>query len=355
MRIAIFGATGSVGSTLLVHMMKGSSLHPGDEIILVGRGTAANSAQLLAMQTDFLDAFDAGFVRLSFCPALEQLPTIDIFIMAAGQTISEQHPQRQDLADVNIALFRLVALSIAKTNPDCIAIIVSNPVELAVQVFSQQLERRQVIGMGAQQDSLRFARAVATHLGIPRASVRASVVGEHGPGMIPLWSSVHLVDSDPEHSIRLDRLRSEFDGADIGELISHVQELIDKSQPVDHIRIAYADLAYTSPEVRVRLEPLLTSRVLHSTPNATANATMDCLQALIEADDRIIHGQVVLQGEFEGVQGVFGAPLALRRSGWRVISLDPLNKAERIRVTKVNEEIERTYKRFFAASLEVKP
>jgi len=39
MKIALFGATGSVGSALLVHMLKGSSLTVGDEIVLVGRGS----------------------------------------------------------------------------------------------------------------------------------------------------------------------------------------------------------------------------------------------------------------------------------------------------------------------------
>ena len=71
-------------------------------------------------------------------------------------------------------------------------IVVSNPVELAVQVLSQKTDRHRVIGMGAQQDSLRFARAVANDVGISRYYVRASVLGEHGLSMLPLWESVEL-------------------------------------------------------------------------------------------------------------------------------------------------------------------
>jgi len=71
-------------------------------------------------------------------------------------------------------------------------IVVSNPVELAVKILSSAIDRERVIGMGAQQDSLRFARAIAVDLEISPHDVRASVLGEHGLGMIPLWRSVEL-------------------------------------------------------------------------------------------------------------------------------------------------------------------
>jgi malate dehydrogenase len=65
------------------------------------------------------------------------------------------------------------------------------------------VDRRRVIGMGAQQDSLRFARAIATDLDISRRQVRASVFGEHGLHMVPLWQSVELLCGSQRHEALL--------------------------------------------------------------------------------------------------------------------------------------------------------
>jgi malate dehydrogenase len=82
-------------------------------------------------------------------------------------------------------------------------VIVSNPVELAVKVFSEKLGRERVIGMGAEQDSLRFARAIAHDLYISRQYVMAAVLGEHGQAMVPVWSSVQLKSTDQRLSNEL--------------------------------------------------------------------------------------------------------------------------------------------------------
>ena len=194
-RIALFGASGAVGSALLIHLLKASILKSGDEIILVSRGTPESHARLLAIRVDLLDAFADTAVELTVCDSVETL-TADVFIMAAGVTISTPNSSRQDLADGNLPLFEELARRLARTLPQAFFLIISNPVELAVAAFCKHLDRTRVIGMGAQQDSLRFARAIATELGIRRSAVRASVLGEHGPWMLPVWSSVYLANAD---------------------------------------------------------------------------------------------------------------------------------------------------------------
>jgi malate dehydrogenase len=343
MRIAIFGATGSVGSALLVHLMKGTCLHPGDEVILVGRGDPDNTARLLAIQTDLMDAFDAGIVGISVCAAMEDLTSVDVFVMAAGQTLSASITRREDLAEANLSLFKNTASSLARTSPNCIVLIVSNPVELAVNVFANRMDRTRVFGMGAQQDSIRFARAIATHLHLPRGYVRASVIGEHGPGMLPLWSSVRLTHTDLRDEAELAKLRSHFDVAEADQLPATIKNAVSEQLSPELVQKTYQWLAISSPEVRIKIEPLLTRRLLHSTPNATANATMECLQALIDADDRKVHGQVFLRGEFGNIQGVFGVPLALRSDGWRLNSYDDLSDEEQARALKISQKINRDY------------
>jgi hypothetical protein len=48
----------------------------------------------------------------------------------------------------------------------------------------------------------------AADLGVSRHEVRATVMGEHGGAMIPLWCSVELLTDDPRAVDRLARLRT---------------------------------------------------------------------------------------------------------------------------------------------------
>jgi malate dehydrogenase len=107
---------------------------------------------------------------------------------------------------VNLPIFRWIAQECAARPPRALFIVVSNPVELAVQVLTEVVERQRLIGMGSQQDSLRFARAVATDLEVSRRHVRASVFGEHGLHMVPLWRTAELLLNSPRHQASLARL-----------------------------------------------------------------------------------------------------------------------------------------------------
>ena len=349
MRIAIFGATGAVGSTLLIHLLKGSDLVAGDEIFLVGRGTSPSTSKLLAMRTDLMDAFDAGIVKISVCRSLDLLEAIDIFIMAAGATVSEGVTERSQLATENISLFRGVAKLISEQSPKAFVLLISNPVELAVQVFCQYLDRKRVVGMGAQQDSLRFARAIATHLQLPRGAIRASVLGEHGEGMVPLWSSVYAVDEDEKTTQRLKSMNAKFANRKSSRALVSLRAEITRHVEEGETERAYLLLQTAPPDLKILVEPSLTVRLMGSTPNATANATLDCIAAIRHADGRKVHGQVLLNGEFCHVTGVVGAPLALRRSEWRIGTYLPLAAGEATQLREVSSRINILYSHLLRA------
>lgn len=343
MRIAIYGATGSVGRTLLVHMLKGTDLLPGDEIILVGREDSSNFHKLLAMKTDLLDAFDAGLVTLSVCSTLHDLHDVDVFVMAAGATFSERRTRRSDLAEDNRPLFHDVAKDLSKHCPGAFCLIISNPVELAVGIFCRYFERQLVVGIGAQQDSLRFARAVAASIGLPRQAIRASVLGEHGPGMVPLWSSIILVDGDPDSIASLEELKLSSSQDDRPELLKDLQNQLMLLILEERFPEAQRMLDGAQPDLRILVEPFLTVKILGSTPNATANATLDCIAAIRCGDSRTVHGQVLVEGEFYELNGIFGAPLALRRTGWTIGTHLPLTSSEVDRLRQVSNDIEKEH------------
>ena len=189
--IAILGASGSVGTTLAAHLLRAALLEPQDRIQLVGHGNPKSEARLLATRIDLLDAFDDSRVEVEVVPQIADLDA-DIVLIASGVGISPQCTNRRDMGAMNLDLFYEIAEQCAARVPDSLFIVVSNPVELAVQILCEKLDRKRVVGMGAQQDSLRFARAIAKDLGVSRHQVRATVLGEHGLGMVPIWSSVEL-------------------------------------------------------------------------------------------------------------------------------------------------------------------
>src|SRR5215469_3682057 len=206
-RIAILGASGTVGTALAAHILRAKLLEPADQLLLVGRGVLATERKLLGIRTDLIDAFDDERVRIEVVSDVSEVEA-DIVVVAAGVTASYATQTRRDLGVANRGIFEHLAEQCLPRLTQALFIVVSNPVELAVKIFSLAIDRKRVIGMGAQQDSLRFARAIAADLGVSRHDVRATVMGEHGPAMIPVWSSVELMTDDPMTADRLDDLCS---------------------------------------------------------------------------------------------------------------------------------------------------
>jgi hypothetical protein len=67
---------------------------------------------------------------------------------------------------------------------------------------------------------------------------------------------------------------------------------------------------------------------MHSTPNATSNAVLQCIAVALAGDRRRVHGQVQLEGESLSLYGTCGVPGTLSRDGWKVDSLDGLTPLE---------------------------
>src|ERR1700689_4548223 len=206
--ISIIGASGAVGSMLAVHLLRGGLLKSADRPQLVGHGIASSSAQLLSNRLDLLDAFDDEGVDIEVVANIEDVDG-DIVLICAGVSLPGNLVDRRDWGKTNLALFEQIARVCCRRVPDALFVVVSNPVELAVKVFSEKLGRERVIGMGAEQDSLGFARAIAHDLDISRQYVMAQVLGEHGQAMVPVWSSVQLKSMDQRLSNKLARMKEE--------------------------------------------------------------------------------------------------------------------------------------------------
>jgi malate dehydrogenase len=317
-----------VGGAVAQHLLKSRILKPGDRILLVGHGSSSTGRKLLALQTDLLDAFDDDGVSIEVAPDIDSFEA-DIVVVAAGAPLSAEHRTRRDMAMVNLPIFQRISEACAARLPRALFIVVSNPVELAVEILVQTTDRHRVVGMGAQQDSLRFARAIATDLGLSRHDVRASVFGEHGQAMVPLWQSVQLLDDAIHSKAPLAALRSKASATPLKTRVERLSREIDGHLAKGDIAAAYRAASRSLPDARIFVEPRITVEAMRSTPNATANATVQLIAAALAPDSQAVHGQVQLRREVFDVEGVCGVPIVLDRDGWRLRHVEELGCASR--------------------------
>jgi hypothetical protein len=58
------------------------------------------------------------------------------------------------------------------------------------------------------------------------------------------------------------------------------------------------------------------------------------LSAILEINDRRLHGQVLLSGQFSAIHGVCGVPLDVNRNGWQIgkIAIDTDDDRSQLRL-----------------------
>jgi malate dehydrogenase len=317
-----------VGSALSTHILRSDLLEPFDRVQLVGHGEENSTGRLCAIRMDLMDAFDDHRVLIDVLPDVSTSDA-DLVVVAAGLPLPPGCSDRREMGRVNLPLFRHAAELCAEHLPDAAYIIVSNPVELAVRIFAQVIDRKQVIGMGAEQDSLRFARSIARSLGVSRHEIGAGVWGEHGHNMVPIWSSVRLRSRDSGKISALAELKENAARLPLSARVQELQTEVKAHLAAGELQKAYQLAEESLPDARIFVEPFITASAIHSTPNATANAVLNCIQGWKADDDRTLHAQVMLDGELEGRTGVCGVPVRLGPRGWQMDeTCEPLNATE---------------------------
>ena len=95
---------------------------------------------------------------------------------------------REDLLDKNIKIIADVARNVKQYAPKAFCIVVTNPLDAMVYVFRKVsgLPRSMVAGMAGVLDSARWRAFIAMELGVSVEDVTGTVLGGHGPTMVPL-------------------------------------------------------------------------------------------------------------------------------------------------------------------------
>ncbi|HYM49585.1 MAG TPA: malate dehydrogenase [Candidatus Limnocylindrales bacterium] len=95
---------------------------------------------------------------------------------------------RDDLVRTNQKIVAEVTEQLVRRSPDCILVVVSNPLDAMAQLAHHVsgFPRERVIGMAGVLDTARFRTFIAQELEVSVRDVQAFVLGGHGDTMVPL-------------------------------------------------------------------------------------------------------------------------------------------------------------------------
>src|ERR1700716_1149931 len=111
----------------------------------------------------------------------------DIVVVTAGIP-RKPGMSRDDLLNTNYKIVKDVVGKAVQYSPQCILIIVSNPLDAMAQAAykTSGFSRDRVLGMAGVLDSARFRTFIAQELKVSVENVTAFVLGGHGDTMVPL-------------------------------------------------------------------------------------------------------------------------------------------------------------------------
>ena len=130
---------------------------------------------------------------------------------------------RDDLIETNAKIVKSVTENIIKYSPDCILIIVSNPLDVMTYQahLTSKFPRERVMGMAGILDTARFRAFLAQELDVSPKDIQSLLLGGHGDTMVPLPRYTTVAGIPVEELIEEKRLneiidRTKFGG---GELV----------------------------------------------------------------------------------------------------------------------------------------
>jgi len=219
-KISIIGA-GNVGATC-AHWAAAAEL--GDIVLLdipvtgdMPKGKALDLAEAAPIMK-----FDA---RITGTNDYADTAGSDVVVVTAGIP-RKPGMSRDDLLATNAKIVGQVAENIAKTSPNAVVILVSNPLDAmaqrALEVTGFPKER--VIGQAGVLDTARFSAFIAAELDVSVEDVSAMLLGGHGDTMVPLSSCTSVGGIPVTQLIPAERLaelvqRARVGGAEIVQLL----------------------------------------------------------------------------------------------------------------------------------------
>ena len=155
------------------------------DVVLVDVVEGVPGKGLDILQSGPVQGYD---VMLTGANDYEPTANSDIAIITAGFP-RKPGMSRDDLLLANYEVVRTATEQVAKYSPNCIIIVVTNPLDAMAQAayWVSKFSKNRVIGMAGVLDSARFRTFIAAELKVSVENVVGVVMGGHGDGtMVPL-------------------------------------------------------------------------------------------------------------------------------------------------------------------------
>jgi len=228
----------------------------------------------------------------------------DVVVITAG-VARKPGMSRDDLIHINKEIITDVINQVMRYSPECILIVVTNPLDVMVTLAHRLsgLPGHKVIGMAGVLDSARFRCFISEELGVSVESVSALVLGGNGDTMVPMVRLANVGGIPLEILISAERLeaivRRTRDGG--AEIVNYLK----------------TGSAYYAP----------------------ASSIVEMVEAIVKDRKKVLPCAAYLQGEY-GVKDLFiGVPVKLGADGVEEIYEIPLKEGEREAFAKTVEQV----------------
>jgi malate dehydrogenase len=223
----------------------------------------------------------------------------DIVVITAGFP-RKPGMSRDDLLLANYEIVKAATEQSVKYSPNCILILVTNPLDAMCWTAYQisKFSKNRVVGMAGVLDTARFRTFIAQELDVSVENVTAMVLGGHGDTMVPL--------------VRL----TSVSGIPLTELLD--QAAIDRL--VDRARNGGAEI----------VKYLKTGSAYY----APSSAAVEMVESILKDKKKVLPCAAYLEGEY-GVKDLFvGVPVKLGSRGIEKIYQLRLSADEQAAVSK---------------------
>jgi malate dehydrogenase len=228
----------------------------------------------------------------------------DIVVITAGIP-RKPGMSRDDLLNTNHKIMKDVVSKAVQHSPNCILIIVSNPLDAMAQAAYKMsgFPRERVIGMAGVLDSARFRAFISEELKVSVENVTAFVLGGHGDTMVPLprYSTVAGIP-----------ITELMDAATVARLVQRTRD-----GGAEIVKYLKTGSAYYAPSA----------------------AVAEMVEAILKDKKKILPCAAYLEGEY-GIKGVYvGVPVKLGEKGIERIIQIKLTPEEKAALDKSAEAV----------------
>jgi malate dehydrogenase len=293
-KVTVVGA-GNVGATLVQRL---AEMELGDVVMvdIPAMGDMPAGKALDLMESGPIYGYDS---RVTGTTSYEATKNSDIVVITAGIP-RKPGMSRDDLLNTNASIVKSVTEQVVKFSPNCIIIVVSNPLDAmcAVALKTSGFPKHRVIGMAGVLDSARMRWFIAEALDVSMENVHAMVLGGHGDTMVPLprfstVAGIPITELLPKDKIAAINQRTRDGGAEIVKLLK-------------------TGSAYYAPSA----------------------STAEMVEAILKDKKKIVPAAAYLEGEY-GIDGLFvGVPCKLGSRGLEQIVQLNLTVEERSELLK---------------------